>query len=61
MYTSLLDLLLIPSPILPPNNKPVVLVIDVKVKLEMGGGLSPVTVGEAHSPKNSNCLFRHNI
>ena len=53
-YTSLLDPLLFPSPILPPNNKPVVSFIDVKVKLEMGGGLSPVTVGEVHSPNLKN-------
>ena len=48
-YTSLL----LPPPILPPNNKLVVLVIDVKVKSLIGGGLSPVTVGEVHSPKKN--------
>ena len=58
-YTSLLYLR--PS-ILPPNIIAVVLVIDVKVKELIGGGLSPVTVGEVHSPKNNkNNMNTHTL
>ena len=59
-YTSLLY----SSPILPPNIIAVVhvLVIDVKVKSSIGGGLSPVTVGEVHSPKNNkNNMNTHTL
>ena len=58
-YTSLLYLR--PS-ISPPNIIAVVLVIDVKVKELIGGGLSPVTVGEVHSPKNNkNNMNTHTL
>ena len=40
--------------VLPPNSTAVLLVTDVRVKRAIGGGLSPVTVGEIHSPKNNN-------
>ena len=57
-YTSLLY----PSPVSPPNNIAVVLVIDVKVKISIGGGLSPVTVGKVHSPKNNkNNINTHTL
>ena len=36
----------------PPNNTAVLLVTDVRVNSLIGGGLSPVTVGVIHSPKN---------
>ena len=58
-YTSLLFL---PAPITPPNNIAVVLVIDDKVKAVIGGGLSPVTVGEVHLPKNNkNNMNTHTL
>ena len=38
----------------PPNNIALELLIDVKVKEYIGGGLSPVTVGDIHCPKNIN-------
>ena len=60
MYTC--TSLLYPPPVPPPNNKLVVLVIDVKVKASIGGGLSPVTVGEVHSPKNNkNNINTHTL
>ena len=58
-YTSLLSS---SPPISPPNIIAVVLVIDVKVKESIGGGLSPVTVGEVHSPKNNkNNMNTHTL
>ena len=47
-------MLLLPLVVKPPNNTAVLLVTDVRVKSSIGGGLSPVTVGEIHSPKNNN-------
>ena len=35
----------------PPNNIALELLIDVKVKSLIGGGLSPVTDGDIQSPK----------
>ena len=47
-------LILIPLAVQPPSNIALELLIDVKVKLLIGGGLSPVTVGDIHCPKNIN-------
>ena len=44
-------MLLFPLAVLPPNNIALELLIDVKVKELLGGGLSPVTVGDIHCPK----------
>ena len=38
---------------LPPNNTALDLFIDVKVNSSIGGGLSPVTMGDIHCPKRS--------
>ena len=46
-------LLLTPLVVAPPNNTAVLLVIDVRVKSSIGGGLSPLTVGVIHSPKQT--------
>ena len=45
------SLSLSPSVLSPPNNTAVSLVTDVRVNSSIGGGLSPVTAGEIHSPK----------
>ena len=47
IYTSLL----LSLAVTPPNSIALELLIDVKVKQKIGGGLSPVTVGDIHSPK----------
>ena len=47
-------LLLLPLAVSPPNNIALELLIDFKVKRTIGGGLSPVTVGDIHCPKNIN-------
>ena len=41
----------------PPNNIALELLIDVKVKSRIGGGLSPVTVGDIQSPKIINIFL----
>lgn len=45
-YSFLLD----PLTESPPNRRALSSVTEVKVKESMGGGLSPVTTGENHSP-----------
>ena len=45
------SLSLSPSVLSPPNNTAVSLVTDARVNSSIGGGLSPVTAGEIHSPK----------
>ena len=44
IYTALVP----PSGVIPPNIRNVLSVSDVKVKLEQGGGQSPLTIGEIH-------------
>ena len=44
-------MLLAPLGTRPPNNIALELSIDVKVKAYIGGGLSPVIVGDIHCPK----------
>ena len=46
-------LLLGPLGVFPPNNMAQSLVNDVKVKELIGGGLSPVRLGELHLPNNN--------
>ena len=44
----------------PPNNIALELLIDVKVKSSIGGGLSPVTIGDIHCPKISIIIISVN-
>ena len=55
------NLLLDPFVVMPPKSTALFLVMEVKVKSSIGGGLSPITDGDNHSSKSNYKIIIYRI